>query len=127
MSIMIFTKKSSLMFSLVMILLLISSSISFMPSVLAIEGYASPAPTIDGVIGDIEWQNAGTVDIDFGEHDDFHYIGTLYVMNDIDNLYMAFEINDPVPGQARLTLLFDCGWPEDGIPEDGVRFIQITS
>jgi hypothetical protein len=98
-----------------------------MPSVLAIGGYASPAPTIDGVIGDIEWQNAGTVEIDFGEHDDFHYIGTLYVMNDLENVYMAFEINDPVPGQARLTLLFDCGWPEDGIPEDGVRFIQITS
>jgi hypothetical protein len=124
---MIFIKKSTFIFSLVIIVLLTSSSISSIPSVLAIEGYASPSPTIDGVIGDIEWQNAGTVEIDFGEHDEFHYIGTLYVMNDLDNVYMAFEINDPVPGQARLTLIFDCGWPQDGIPDDGVRFIQITS
>jgi|GEM_PF-1925157 len=124
---MIFIKKSTFIFSLVIIVLLTSSSISSIPSVLAIEGYASPAPTIDGVIGDIEWQNAGTVEIDFGEHDEFHYIGTLYIMNDLDNVYMAFEINDPVPGQARLTLIFDCGWPQDGIPDDGVRFIQITS
>jgi hypothetical protein len=79
------------------------------------------------VIGDIEWQNGGMVEIDFGEHDEFHYIGTLYIMNDLENVYMAFEINDPVPGQARLTLLFDCGWPQDGIPDDGVRFIQSTS
>ncbi len=124
---MIFIKKSTFIFSLFIIVLLTSSSISFIPSVLAIEGYASPAPTIDGVIGDIEWQNAGTIEIDFGEHDEFHYIGTLYVMNDLDNVYMAFEIKDPVPGQARLTLIFDCGWPQDGIPEDGVRFIQTTS
>ncbi|MFC1507599.1 hypothetical protein ACFLQ6_11130, partial [Thermoproteota archaeon] len=106
---------------------MISSSILSISSVLAIGGYSSTAPIIDGVIGEIEWQNAGTVDIDFGELEGFHYIGKLYVMNDLDNVYMAFEINDPVPGQARLTLLFDCGWPQDGIPDDGVRFIQITS
>ncbi|WP_455368841.1 hypothetical protein [[Eubacterium] cellulosolvens] len=120
-------KMSKFLFLVFTIVLLIPNFANFVPNVSAIGGYTSTPPTIDGVIGDIEWQNAETVEIDFGEHDEFHYIGTLYVMNDIDNVYMAFEINDPVPGQARLTLLFDCGWPEDGIPEDGVRFIQITS
>jgi len=124
---MIFIKKSSFIFSLVIIMLLISSSILSISSVWAIGGYTSTAPTIDGAIGDIEWQNAQTVDIDFGELDGFHYIGKLYVMNDLDNVYIAFEIDDPVPGQARLTLIFDCSTPSDGIADDGVRFEQITA
>ncbi|MGB6680494.1 MAG: hypothetical protein WBF08_04105 [Candidatus Bathyarchaeia archaeon] len=125
---MVFIKKSSFIFSLVIIMLLISSSILSISSVLAIiGGYTSTAPTIDGAIGDIEWQNAQTVDIDFGELDGFHYIGKLYAMNDLDNVYIAFEIDDPIPGQARLTLIFDCSTPSDGIADDGVRFEQITA
>jgi hypothetical protein len=122
---MIFTKRSSFSFSLAILLLLISSSILSIPSVSAIGAYTSTVPTIDGTIGDIEWQNAETIDIDFGEHDGFHYIGKLYVMNDVENLYMAFEIADPVPSQARLTLIFDDEW--DDIADDGARFEQITA
>src|SRR4030042_1386588 len=48
-------------------------------------------------------------------------------MNDLDNVYIAFEIDDPIPGQARLTLIFDCSTPSDGIADDGVRFEQITA
>jgi hypothetical protein len=120
-------KMSKFLFVAYTIALLTFSFVNFTPNLSVIGDYATTAPTIDGVIGGVEWENADITDIDFGVHDDFHYIGKLYFMNDFDNIYIAFEINDPNPGQARLTLLFDCGWPEDGIPDDGARFEQITS
>jgi hypothetical protein len=116
--------KPSFSFSLFIILLLTSSSIISIPSVSAMGAYTSTAPTIDGSIGDIEWENAETMDINFGEHDSFNYVGKVYVMNDVENIYMAFEIADPFPNQARLTILFD---EDDLVVDDGARFEQITA
>jgi ribosomal protein L40E len=117
--------KLSFSFSVFIILLLISSSILSITYVSAIGAYTATTPTIDGTIGDVEWRNAEIGDFDFGEHDGFHYLGKLYVMNDVENLYMAFEIADPDPSQARLTLIFDDD--SDDIVDDGARFEQITA
>jgi hypothetical protein len=120
-------KMSKFLFATYTIMLLTFSFVHLTPNVSVIGDYATTAPTIDGVIGGVEWENADITDIDFGVHDEFHYIGKLYFMNDFDNIYIAFEINDPNPSQARLTLIFDCDPIWDGIADDGARFEQITS
>jgi hypothetical protein len=53
--------------------------------------YTPIAPTIDGTItyGN-EWSNAYLVSFDLGGG----YIGTLYIMNDMTNIYMGLEITD---------------------------------
>lgn len=118
---MTFTKRSGHIFLLI-ILLLISNSIFNIPNISVIGAYTSVPPTIDGVIGDIEWQNAETIDLNLGEHDGFHYTGRLYYMNDITNLYLACEIFDANPGES--TLIFDFDDDNDHIREDVIVYNQ---
>ncbi|MEM3381695.1 MAG: hypothetical protein QXQ11_06025 [Candidatus Bathyarchaeia archaeon] len=55
----------------------------------AVGGFTKVKPTIDGVIQQDEWANAERKNIVLAEV----YIGTLYVMNDLVNLYVAIELN----------------------------------
>ncbi|MFC1506444.1 hypothetical protein ACFLQ6_05165, partial [Thermoproteota archaeon] len=123
--IMICIKISRFLFIIFTIVLLTSNIAHIIPNVSAIGVYTSIAPTIDGVIGDIEWQNAETLDINYGEHDGFNFVAKAYIMNDLDNIYMAFEIDDPVPNISRFTVLFDDN--DDGIYDDAAQFEQAIS
>jgi hypothetical protein len=122
---MICIKISRFLFIIFTIVLLTSNLPHLAPNVSSIGVYTPTAPTIDGVIGDIEWQNAETIDIDYGEHAGFNFIAKVYIMNDFDNIYMAFEIDDPDPNHSRLTVLYDDN--NDGIYDDGSHFDQLTS
>jgi hypothetical protein len=122
---MTFIKMSKFLVLIFTMVLLTSNLAHLVPNVSAIGAYASTAPTIDGSIGVNEWQNAETVDLDLGEHDGFNYFVKVYVMNDLENLYMAFEIDDPNPSQSILGLYFDDD--HDSIPDDGVLFNPISS
>ena len=53
---------------------------------------ASPAPTIDGVIGVAEWANAGTLPITVNLPEGGTAAGTLYAMNDNTNIYFAMSV-----------------------------------
>lgn len=49
------------------------------------------APTIDGTLSQDEWNHAGTVDFSVNIPGSTTVTGTLYVMNDGNNLYLAIE------------------------------------
>ncbi|MGQ9538334.1 MAG: sugar-binding protein [Candidatus Bathycorpusculaceae bacterium] len=53
-------------------------------------------PSIDGAIGEEEWSAAAKVDFNIvnASAPDGTYNGTMYVMNDHDNLYLAVKITD---------------------------------
>ncbi len=89
--------------------------------------FASKMPVIDGTVDTTsEWAAASTASINFG----WIYSGTLYVMNDEENLYIAAKISDVDLTQGDfLVILFDndndgTGW-EDG--EDQLQLIGSTN
>ncbi|MEM1551771.1 MAG: hypothetical protein QXH03_03800 [Candidatus Bathyarchaeia archaeon] len=61
------------------------------------------SPTIDGVIGEAEWSAAAKVDFSLA-NSDFIYNGTIYVMNDYENLYLAAKITDDDLGASESTV-----------------------
>ncbi|MEM0357380.1 MAG: hypothetical protein QXL77_03280 [Candidatus Bathyarchaeia archaeon] len=74
-------------------------------------------PKIDGNIEDEEWSTAAKVDFNIT-----NYNGTIYVMNDGGNLYLAAKITDDDFGTGPYTrdvfmFLFDND--NDGVPEKG--------
>lgn len=74
-------------------------------------------PKIDGNIEDEEWNTAAKVDLNITS-----YNGTIYVMNDGGNLYLAAKITDDDFGMGPNTwdvfmFLFDND--NDGVPEKG--------
>jgi len=114
-------KKSRPLFFLLAVLLLTSSPILHISPVSAIGAYTSTSSTIDGAIGAAEWQDAETKAIDLGGG----YTGTLYVMNDLANLYIALEITDPTPGNDWVFLIFDDDG--DGVADDGAAYDQTAA
>jgi len=54
------------------------------------QSWAYSSPTIDGNIDEDEWKFANTASFYLGEG----YTGTLYIMNDADNLYVAAIVTD---------------------------------
>ncbi len=95
--------------------------VASLPPTLA--AFASTVPAIDGNIDtSSEWASAATTQINFG----WTYSGTLYVMNDEENLYIAAKISDADLTQGDiLVILFDndnngIGW-ENG--EDQLQLV----
>jgi len=91
------------------------------------QGWAPTPPTIDGDIGTSEWQTAGSSSftITIGGNP---YAGTLYVMNDANNLYLAVKVADTTfstdPTPDGISFYFDNN--NDGTfgpGDDGVAYI----
>jgi len=77
--------------------------------------WTTTAPTIDGVIGTTEWAAADTETFTLPTSG---LTGTLYVMNDAVNIYIALRINDPdftVDDKFRISFEND----HDGVLEAG--------
>ncbi len=117
-------RKSAAYFCIIIALMLLSSSFPHIPMVMGIGAYTATPPSIDGVIDAAEWQNAATEDIDLGVFDGFHYTGRIYVMNDLTELYIALEINDPNPASSVVGLWFDDD--SDFVPDDQVSYQQVS-
>jgi K319-like protein len=93
---------------------LISGIIGFNPGILgSAEGHAfgntlfaftSIPPDIDGDIQDTEWTSAAKQDIVMSNSES-DIPGTIYVMNDANNLYIALEIDSSI--DAKLQIRFD--------------------
>lgn len=111
-------KKSRIFFTVIIVLLLLSSVLINIPATLAIGSYTPAAPTIDGAISPGEWANAEKKDFDLGSG----RTGTIYVMNDLTNLYMALEISDPHTGNDGVIFLFDDD--NDGVGDDWAIYKQ---
>ncbi|WP_455364595.1 hypothetical protein, partial [[Eubacterium] cellulosolvens] len=92
------------------------------------QAWAAASPSIDGNIGTDEWKYADSRDFDLGGG----YTGTLYVMNDANNLYIAAKVVDDNfedgawPDTDGFYLLFDND--NNGVwPEDYDEYIYISS
>lgn len=124
--------KLVLVVALIMILTISSGSIR-LPIVFGhvagdtFQGWAPTPPTIDGDIGASEWETAASssFSITIGGNP---YAGTLYVMNDANNLYLAVKMADPTfstdPTPDGVAFYFDNhndGTFEPG--DDGIAYI----
>ncbi len=96
-----FEKKGKFLLVVSLTLVLIISSGSFLTSNVlghvtgkTLQGWAPTPPSIDGDIVASEWQTAAssTFSLTIGGNP---YAGTLYIMNDATNLYLAVAIADP--------------------------------
>jgi len=87
--------------------------------VTSLSAWASSPPTIDGVLSASEWDSAATIEFTItylvGEPTKG---GTLYVMNDLDNLYLAVKIEDDDLNLGDV-LDFHFDNDNDGNREDG--------
>ena len=116
-----------------MSVLIIGSGSHLTPSVFGhvagktFQGWAPSPPTIDGDIGAAEWQTAASspFSVTIGGNS---YAGTLYVMNDATNLYLAVKMadstfsTDPTPdGVAFYFDNHDDGTFESG--DDGIAYV----
>jgi len=94
-----------------LLMVIIASSLFSFPKAEAhaagfsLSSFTSTAPTIDGIIGATEWANAAKVDFSF-LFDRFGG-GTIYVMNDDKNLYIAVKVADNSLTGRNLELDFD--------------------
>ncbi|MEM3617653.1 MAG: hypothetical protein QXK47_01090 [Candidatus Bathyarchaeia archaeon] len=85
------------------------------------------APAIDGTIGEDEWSAAAKIEFNITTSDHI-YNGTLYVMNDYENLYLAAKITDDDFGTDESTydvfaFFFNNdhdGWPPPEHGDDGL-------
>lgn len=96
-------KKSAFVFLAVLLSITISPAglVARFASVMTHSGIVLSAwtwstPSIDGAIGEEEWSAAAKVDFNIinASAPDGMYNGTMYVMNDYDNLYLAVKITD---------------------------------
>ncbi len=88
-----------------------------------LSAFARTTVTINGALGTSEWITAATTTFTITTH-----TGTIYVMNDNTNLYIAIKITDPTPGNDQITLFFDNNhngnWA-DGTPgEDLINYFS---
>jgi len=75
---------------------------------------------IDGVLGEGEWTNAVKVELDIetnpGENQPARVQTTVYLVEDGQNLYVAFDARDPNPMAIRAYLRDrDSAWPDDHV------------
>ncbi|HYA21666.1 MAG TPA: sugar-binding protein [Thermoproteota archaeon] len=78
----------------------------------ALSAYAAAPPTIDGQLGPSEWAGAATKQFTIGQpwSNVFQNAsGTIYVMNDDKNLYIAIRITDPTDDGYKdyVQIMFD--------------------
>jgi len=86
-----------------------------------LSGWAYTPPTINGVVDATEWASAATSTLVIG----WTYTGTVYVMNDANNLYLAAKIADSsLTGGDRAIFAFDND--NDGEIEAGDDILQLT-
>jgi len=76
--------------------------------------------TIDGVFGDGEWADAVQIDLHLethpGENQPARVQTTVYIVEDGQNLYVAFDARDPNPKAIRAYLRDrDSAWPDDHV------------
>lgn len=90
------------------------------------------APTINGAIGEDEWSAAAKIEFNITTAD-YIYNGTLYVMNDYENLYLAAKITDDDFGTDEstydvFTFFFDNDhdWPPPEYGDDGLLCWSIS-
>ena len=74
--------------------------------------------TIDGVLDEPEWQDAAVVTLDYetrpGENIDARVKTVVYLIEDGENFYVAFEAEDPEPSAIRAYLRDrDTAWSDD--------------
>jgi hypothetical protein len=76
---------------------------------------------IDGVLAPGEWESAGHLDIQINVADGATSPGTLYVMNDDRNLYIALRVARPATGPALTfsSFVVEFDNDHDGIREEG--------
>lgn len=87
--------------------------------------FASAVPTIDGVLKPNEWASAATEQFTMAQS----YKGTLYVMNDQENLYIAVQISDSTNDNYKdyISIFFDnknAGVHSEG--DDGIQLQLAT-
>ncbi|MEM3578900.1 MAG: hypothetical protein QXL54_01590 [Candidatus Bathyarchaeia archaeon] len=107
---------------LLLAVVLQTGSVIHFSSVIAQEGpilsaWTHKPPKIDGNIEDEEWSTAAKVDFNITS-----YNGTIYVMNDGGNLYLAAKITDDDFGTGPYTrdvFMFIFDNDNDGVPEKG--------
>lgn len=68
-----------------------------------LSAWAWNPPTIDGVINDAEWSAAAKINFSLPSSS-LVYNGTIYVMNDYENLYLAAKITDDDFGTNESTV-----------------------
>ncbi len=101
---------------------------SILPRVLPADGHAegvslsasaSIRPTIDGVLQSDEWASADSLDFaaQGGDARPGPVLGTIYVMNDNRNLYIALKMEDGEVEEHHVTIYFDDD--HDGVRELG--------
>mgnify|MGYP001086583721 CR=1 FL=1 len=83
--------------------------------------FTSTPPDIDGIMSPGEWDAAATIDFDlFGPGIPHPIVAhTLYVVNDMDNLYLAVRRYDETPGEFGDWVTFTFDNDHDGLIEDG--------
>jgi len=135
-------RKFVLLLGFILILQIASSGITqnnvsspmFLVSMQEAEGHAegislsaatSTPPTIDGIMGESEWNNADNRDFvlqngdpEIDGYDSVRYIdSTLYIINDHRNLYIALRTNDSTLTEKGAYIYFDDD--HDGFRESG--------
>lgn len=123
-------KKASILLAFLLLYVFLQScSVIRFSSVMAHSGVVLSAwtwntPTIDGVIDEDEWGTAAKIDFNITTSS-IIYNGTIYVMNDYNNLYLAARITDDDLGNETMWDGFvfffnndDYGGPEFG--DDGL-------
>jgi hypothetical protein len=90
--------------------------------------FTSTPPDIDGIMSPGEWDDAATIDFDLlGPGTPRPVVAhTLYVMNDVDNLYLAVRRYDETPGEFGDWVTFTFDNDDDGLIEDGDDRIKLT-
>jgi hypothetical protein len=85
---------------------------------LSIAGWASTAPTVDGVMAAGEWDSAGRIDLTLSLPGGGATPATLFAMNDSTNVYLAlrFQRNVLDPGNS---LAFEFDNNNNGVRENG--------
>ena len=88
---------------------------------ISLSAFATRAPTIDGTIDLDEWQNASVVSTTKGMFEI-----TLFVMNDMVNLYLAVRVSDILKGTPEDDLWFVFDNDHDNIAEPGDDTLYVS-
>jgi len=109
--------------SATLILMTLRAAVAALDEVPELGAWTESAPTIDGVIGDSEWQSAAKFSTVVANR-----TLELYVMNDASNLYLAVKIADPNPGEGSDCVRFEFDSDNDGdFSERGEDALQLYS
>lgn len=91
-----------------------------------LKAFTSTPPIIDGIMSLGEWDDADTMDFNSTSYSS-PTPHTLYVMNDMDNLYLAIRRYDETPGESGDFVIFTFDNDNDGLIEDGDDRILLYS